>query len=179
MKYIEDTGTVKSVEEGRATIRLDHKSTEECGSCCACSAFGGGLPEIEVPGDGFAEGQRVRVRIPRSNPYLSILLVFFLPLALLMAGVFAGQRLQNSPRLGAYAAAGGVVGLTIALAVAWVANRLLAVDEEPEAEPLDGYPVYFTRSRWCRCEESKRRCIRIREVKLSEADAPPGARPSG
>ncbi len=138
MNYVEDTGVVKSVGDGGATVRLDHRSTEECGSCCACSAFSGGLPEIRVPQDGLQEGRRVRVRIPRSNPYLSIFFVFVLPLALFMGGVLTGQQLHGGDRLGAAAALGGALGLLLGLATARTANRLLAPDEEPRAELIDG-----------------------------------------
>jgi len=136
MKYVKDTGTVRATANGRATVRLDHKSTEECGSCCACSAFGGDRPEIEVPQGGLKEGDKVRVTIPRPNPYLSIFFVFFLPLALLMAGIFIGQSYQGDERLGAMAAIGGGAGLGVALILAWLANRWLNPDEETEVEKI-------------------------------------------
>ncbi len=41
------------------------------------------------------------------------------------------------------------------------------------------YPAYFTRFQRRRCEEIKRRCIRILQVKISEADAPLGTCPQG
>ncbi len=136
MKYIEETGIVKSVEKGSSTIRLDNESKEECGSCCACSAFSGGLPEIEVAQDNFEVGERVKVTIPRANPYWSIFFVFVFPLVLLMGGIIIGQHLEGDPRLGARAAGGGIIGLVTAMVVAWLANKILSPDDEPKAEKL-------------------------------------------
>ncbi len=133
MKYTEDTGTVISAGDGQSTIRLDHKSSADCGSCCACSAFSGGPPVIQVKQDEFEEGERVTVRIPRPNPFLSIIFVFLLPPALLVAGVLTGQAFQGDERLGAAAAAGGIIGLAVALILAWTANRWFTTDEGPRA----------------------------------------------
>ena len=127
MNYVEDTGMVVSVDGEKATVRLDRKPREECGSCCACSAFstGGGPPAVDVPRDDLEEGERVRVRIPRVNAYLSMALVFGLPLALFMAGIAVGQRLEGGARVGNVSALGGLIGLITAFLVAWLANRLL------------------------------------------------------
>jgi len=127
MEYVEDTGLVVSVDDEKAIVRLDRKPRKECGSCCACSAFStdGGPPAIEVPRADLEEGEHVRVRIPRVNTYVSIALVFGLPLAMFMAGIAIGQSLEGGARVGNVSALGGLIGLITAFLVAWLANRWL------------------------------------------------------
>ena len=48
MDYSEDIGTVASVTERKATIRLDHRRTDACASCCACSLLASGDAVVEV-----------------------------------------------------------------------------------------------------------------------------------
>ncbi|MFW6457156.1 MAG: SoxR reducing system RseC family protein [Planctomycetota bacterium] len=137
MKYVEEKGTVVSVDDGVATIRLDQKVTESCGSCCACSAYESGKDTIEVNADGLAKGERVQARIPRVNPYLSMFLVFGLPLALFMTGIAVGQQIQGGERLGGTSALGGVLGLIVAVLVASSMNHLLTRKAHPTAHKID------------------------------------------
>lgn len=136
MKYIEEEGTVVSVEGGRATVRLDRKVTESCGTCCACSAHQNGKKTIEVDANDLEDGDRVRARIPRVNPYLSMFLVFGLPLALFMTGIMVGQRVQGGERLGTASAIGGIVGLMVAMLFALLMNHLLTRNAHPEARKI-------------------------------------------
>jgi len=139
MRYHQDTGTVVSVNGQRATVRLDHRRTEACGSCCACSAFGAGLPTVQVERGELQEGDRVLVRIPQVSSALSILLIFVLPLALFMLGIWLGQRLEGGERVGNLSVLGGVAGLLAALLTAWLVNRALARKAgPPRAERLSG-----------------------------------------
>lgn len=137
MQYHEDTGTVMEVTEEKALVRLDHERSKDCGGCCACSALGGaGLPTIEVERDGLEQGDRVEVRIPRVNAYLSMLLVFGLPVALFMAGISVGQLFEGEERLGGTAALGGIIGIIVAFLIAWLVNRTITGGARPEARKL-------------------------------------------
>lgn len=136
MKYVTEKGTVEAVEKETATVRLDHKVKESCGSCCACSSLQSGPESIKVPADGLEEGDRVEVRIPQVNPFLSMLLIFGLPLAFFMGGIAIGQQMQGGTRIGSYSIVGGVVGLVVAFAIAWVMNRLITRDAAPEVHKI-------------------------------------------
>jgi positive regulator of sigma E activity len=136
MKYVTEEGTVEAVENQTATVQLDHKVKESCGSCCACSSFQSGPESIKVPADGLQEGDRVEVRIPQVNPFLSMLLIFGLPLAFFMGGIAIGQQMQGGARIGGRSVLGGVIGLVVAFAIAWLMNHLLTRDAEPEAHKI-------------------------------------------
>ena len=136
MNYVHEKGTVQSVEDDTATVRLDHKVDESCGSCCACSAFQAGPTTIEVPRNGLEEDDRVEVDIPRVNPFLSIGLIFGLPLALFMAGIAVGQHLEGGNRVGNLSIIGGVIGLIVAVGIAWIMNHLLTRDASPKAHKM-------------------------------------------
>jgi len=139
MRYLEDTGTVVSVTGEKATVRLDHKRTEACGSCCACSALAGGDRAVTVDRGDLQEGDRVHVRIPQVDAWVSILLVFGLPLALFMAGIWVGQRLEGGRQVGNLSVLGGIVGLLVAFVAAWLANRaLIRKAGPPRAERVGG-----------------------------------------
>ncbi len=136
MKYVEDTGTIVAVGPDRASIKLDHKKPESCGPCCACSAFTGEDRTVQVSRGELREGDRVRVRIPRVNAYLSMLLVFVLPIALFLAGMFIGRALEGTDRIGTASLLGGAVGLAVSFALAWVVNRAVSRHAVPEAHRL-------------------------------------------
>lgn len=137
MKYIEEEGTVVSVTEGTATIRLDQKVKESCDSCCACAAYQSGESTVDVPAGDLREGERVKARIPRVNPYLSMFLVFALPLALFMTGIAVGQHVQGGERLGGSSAIGGILGLIVAVLIALLMNHLLTSGAHPSARKLE------------------------------------------
>lgn len=136
MKYAEDTGTVLTVGPQQATVRLDHKRPDECRSCCACAAFGGEAFTVEVERGELQEGDRVRVRIPRVNEYVSMLLVFGLPLVLFMGGVAVGRAFEETERIGTASMVGGIIGLVVAFLLAWAVNRLVIKKAVPEAHRL-------------------------------------------
>lgn len=136
MKYIEEKGTVTGIEGETATVRLDNKIEEDCGSCCACSAFQSGESTIDLPKGNLQEGDRVQVRVPRVNPFLSMLLIFGLPLALFMGGIAIGQNLQGGERIGSISAMGGIAGLILAFLIAWLMNHMLSRNAVPEAEKI-------------------------------------------
>jgi positive regulator of sigma E activity len=136
LKYVEDTGVVLVVGPEKATIRLDHKRAEDCHGCCACSTFGGEAFTVDVERGRLQEGDHVRVRIPRANEYLSMLLVFGLPLALFMGGIAVGRAFESTERVGTAAMVGGLVGLGVAFLLAWIVNRTLIGKAVPEASRL-------------------------------------------
>lgn len=138
MRYVEETGTVVAVSRQEASVRLDRKRDKSCGACCACSAFTGADQTVRVPRGDFQEGDRVRVRIPQVNAYLSMLLIFAMPIALFAAGLMVGRALEGTDRIGTGALVGGLVGLGVSFALAWVINRALRGKAAPEAHRLTG-----------------------------------------
>lgn len=136
MQYVEDTGTVVAVDADKATVKLDHKRSDDCKSCCTCSAFGSDQFTIQVERGDLQEGQRVRARIPRVNEYLSMLLVFVLPMVLFIAGIFVGRTFESDDQIGSAAVLGGIVGLVVAFTFAWMVNRAVMKKAMPEVRPL-------------------------------------------
>ena len=135
MRYHEDTGTVVKVTEKRATIKLDHPPREECGTCCACSSMVG-EHLLEVDRGSLKPGDRVSARIPQVNTYVSVLLVFGLPLALFFLGIYFGRLLEGGEQVGTVSILGGVVGLAVAFGVAWLINRKFYGNVVPEAHKI-------------------------------------------
>lgn len=136
MKYVEETGTVEEVDGETATVRLDNRIEESCGSCCACDAFQSGDNMIDIPARDVAQGDRVEVRIPRVNTFLSILLIFIIPLGLFMTGITVGQQLQGGARIGNISVIGGVIGLVAGMGFAWIMNRVISSRAEIEARKI-------------------------------------------
>ncbi|MBM4017686.1 MAG: SoxR reducing system RseC family protein [Planctomycetes bacterium] len=130
METIIETGTVFRIPGKRAQVRLDRRPDEhaaECRGCTACRQGGDSGPVLEVPADGLAEGDRVRLAIPTPGPWRGILMVFALPLAAGMAGLLGGAAwtgFQQATGLG-QESAGLVLGAGLGLAA-----FALAVAEE-------------------------------------------------
>jgi len=90
-----EEGTVVGLKGRLARVRM--RPGPECGRCCACSALGGGDRELEIESALPLEvGSRVLVEIAQGNPWLSVLLLFVLPLAGLVAGVILGAQWGQS-----------------------------------------------------------------------------------
>lgn len=78
-----------------------------------------------VRGD-LAEGDTVHVAIPGYLGYLSILLVFVLPVVFFVAGILVGGQLEGGTAAhGMTTVMGGVCGFALAVLVAMLANRKL------------------------------------------------------
>ena len=141
MNWVEETGTVVAVDGGKASVKLDRKARKECGSCCACGAFAAGEDTIKVPAGQLKQGERVSIRIPQVNAYLSMFLVFGLPMLLFFAGIFVGRALEQTERIGTGALVGGVLGLFIAFFIAAVVDRAFRRKAQPEVcGPAAGAP---------------------------------------
>ena len=126
MDCLEDTGTVVVVTEKHASVQLDHSQSLSCGGGRGCSSACCGPPVVKVERGDLAQGDRVRVQIPRANAYLAMLLIFALPLALFMTGIWIGQTLQGGDSVGTFSVVGGLIGLALAFLVAWFANRAIS-----------------------------------------------------
>jgi positive regulator of sigma E activity len=128
MKMIEHVGTVVEVEGDRAVVELE--TTESCGSsaaCGCCAALQSGRRRLQVEKNDLEAGDTVEVTMPAASGYLSILVVFGLPLALFVVGMVIGARFE--PPGGANDMAtiiGGVAGLALAVVVAVFVNRRLS-----------------------------------------------------
>jgi len=89
-----ETGTVIQVAGRRMRVRMDAARPEVCKVCRACEAFGQGKETVlRVPRvEGLDVGDRVAVEVPEGGPWLSIVLVLGLPVALLVGGLLLGSR---------------------------------------------------------------------------------------
>ena len=133
MRYVEDTGTVVSVTGQKATIRLDHKHPDSCGSGCACSALSGDDHSVKVDSGDLQQGDRVMVRIPHVNANISMLLLFVLPMVMFFVGAAVGGAFGETGRVGMPSLLGGGAGFGLALALAWAVNRKLTRGAAPQA----------------------------------------------
>jgi len=136
MQYREETGTVAELRQGKAIVRLDADAETKCGSCCACSIGASGVRTLVVDKNALSVGDRVRVRIPRLSGYVSMLLLFVLPLALFVAGMSLGMMFE--PEGGGHGLSpivGGLLGLGVALLIAWIAER------RTSRHPIQVHPI--------------------------------------
>ena len=127
MKAQEHRGKVIEVEGGNAVVQLE--ADEQCGFHlkCACCGWSAREPRlIRVSRDDLAPGDAVRVLIPAYAGYLSVLLVFVLPVTLFVAGLLVGGRFEDgSGAHGMPTVVGGVAGFALAVLVAAFVNRRL------------------------------------------------------
>jgi len=140
VRYVEDTGTVVEVAGEEAVVRLDRGRSEACGSCCACSAFGGPEPRLRVECGELQVGDRVTVKVPQVNPCLGMALVFGLPLALFIVGLAAGHSVEGTSQLGTGSLVGGLVGVVVAFLLAWAINKAIRGKAVPETRRLHEKP---------------------------------------
>jgi positive regulator of sigma E activity len=120
---IQETGTVMTVEGGRAAVRIRPERADACHGCTACRSLGGQEFVLTVPAGDLAPGDTVTLAIPLPGPWRGIALVLALPLAALMVGILGGSAwtgLQQTVGLGSEAT-GFLLGLALALAAFLVA----------------------------------------------------------
>lgn len=138
MRRTHHVGHVVAIERDRAVVRLE--PGEDCtgGFCCwACSGLTSEAGEVRVPAAGLEVGDRVRVSLPVYAGYLGTLVVFFLPLLLVVAGLLVGSALgEGSGAVDAPTVAGGAAGFALAVAVGWLANRFLSSPDRNQVARL-------------------------------------------
>ena len=87
-----EEGTVLTIDEGVAHVRLEHN--HDCDGCCACAVLAQDKV-VKVPAsDGLNVGDRVAVEVHVANATMSTLLVFVLPLIGLVGGVILGNHFR-------------------------------------------------------------------------------------
>ena len=124
MEYKEHTGVVVSVVGENATVKLERGSGRDCEGCCACSAFAGERTMV-VPAAGLSEGDHVSLLVPTVNAYLSMFLVFILPVMLFFAGAYVGRAFEEGEHLGGVALGVGGAGIVVAFIIAAMVNRII------------------------------------------------------
>ena len=131
-----ERGTVVRLSEGRAAVRLARPPGPACRQCRACQTTGGELL-LWVEARDLAVGDEVTLEVPLPNVWRSIVLVFGLPLAAVVAGLVLGSQwagLQQVAHLspeGTAVAASAVLG-ALAFLAAIVEDRRFARRERPE-----------------------------------------------
>ena len=129
-------GTVVRLSEGRAAVRLARQPGPACQQCRACQMSGGELV-LWVEARDLVVGDKVTLEVPLPSVWRSIVLVFGLPLAAVVAGLLLGTQwtaLQQVAHLGpegAAVAASAVLG-ALAFLAALVAERRFARRHRPE-----------------------------------------------
>ena len=128
MHQITETGVVIEVEDEKSLIRVDREVPEMCEKCSkACSGASGGPAVLEVHRRDLEVGERVTVHVSQVNAYLSIVLLFALPMVLFAVGALV------------HGLTGALIGLGVAVAAGCAANALIARRlPEPRVERLGG-----------------------------------------
>jgi hypothetical protein len=119
-------GKVVAVEGERAVVEF--RADAACGrglGCVGCSLFRADSFTARLPRGDLQEGDTVRVTVPTGASYLSILLVFVLPILLAVVGFVGGSLLEPQAIEGWGGILGGLGGLVLAVTVAVLANRRL------------------------------------------------------
>ena len=124
-----EAGTVIRVDSSGMHVRLDEVARPEaCRQCRACEVLGGGKEIIlRVPAlQGIAPGDRVDIEVPEANPWIGMLAMFALPLALMIFGLIAGSQwpwwyetLGLDPEL-----SGAVLGVLLGTLAFFIARRI-------------------------------------------------------
>ncbi len=121
-------GTVIALEGDKAVVQL--QADPACGKglgCAHCAVFQAGPVTIRIPRRDLRKGDVIRISAPTYAGWLSICVIFVLPIVLGAVGLFVGSLLEPSLRLEGFGAIlGGVVGLGIAIAIAVLTNRRLS-----------------------------------------------------
>ena len=114
-----EQGTIVEVRDRLAKVQLS--PGEECAHCCAghmCRSGSGGLRYFEVQNAAGAQiGDLVEIHLPSHNVFLSALLVYIAPLAMLVAGYAIGKGVSGSEHVGIAAAVFALVGAYLSLRV--------------------------------------------------------------
>jgi len=122
---MEHTGVVREVQGDEAVVEFE--LPRDCGSCFACSCSSvleDRTRTVRVPRGDLEAGESVLISIPAYAGYLSMFLVFVLPLGLFVAGILVGGRLEGATGThGGPTLAGGLAGFLAGFALAVAFNK--------------------------------------------------------
>lgn len=139
MKMVDRTGTVVEVLPDQAIVEI---AREDCCtdrlSCSCCSAAA--KPErLRVDRTGLSVGDRVMVSTPAYLSYVSVLVLFVLPLALAVLGGWIGAAIEgDSVAHDMPIILGGVAGIAVWVPVALLVNRRLSHPGNTRVRKLPG-----------------------------------------
>lgn len=132
----EERATVIEVRGDRATVQM--KPTPHCGGCAMSAMCQAGTLRLELDAvDGLEPGQTVILSVDQSLAMRSILLLFGLPLAGLVAGAVLGQSVPLfglSPDGSSLVFA--VLFVAAALVITFGYERMVASKQFPEPKIL-------------------------------------------
>ncbi|MCF6155534.1 MAG: hypothetical protein E3K36_09840 [Candidatus Brocadia sp.] len=92
-KQIIEKGIIKYINGNQATVEIIKPNSQECKSCGVCMGIENNPNLLEVNAfPGLGVGQQVTLKITEHSPYKSMILLFILPIANLLAGSLLGQK---------------------------------------------------------------------------------------
>lgn len=135
MDVREENGTVITAGPVKAEVRLDGSSPQACASCgCSmCSGTGSNVRTMEVESNGLKKGDRVVVKVPQRSGYVSLLIVFVLPMVLFLAGMLGAMQLVESSGVPVLA---GLLGLMGGFCLAGLLDRYAFGGRSVEVHPV-------------------------------------------
>lgn len=122
-------GQVKERNDAKGLVTIRFERPEACGKCNACGT-GSQKGEVTLPSD-CQVGAWVRVEMPEGRFVQATALVYILPLAGLLLGLFGGWKLGAGSDL--WTVLGALAGLVIALSSLYLVDRQLS--KKPEWMP--------------------------------------------
>jgi positive regulator of sigma E activity len=138
MKTVEEIGRVVDVTESKAEVLVRPPGGGGCGAGCACcgSSGGGNARRLYVNRGELNEGDYARVIMPACSGYLSALVVFVLPMALVIVGMVVGSTLEQGAGHDMPTIIGGAVGFAVAVGVAVLVNKTITGEGNFEVERI-------------------------------------------
>ncbi len=119
-------GQVAERNEAKGLVTIRFERPEACGKCNACGT-GSQKGEVTLPSD-CQVGAWVRVEMPEGRFVQATALVYILPLAGLLLGLFAGWKLGAGSDL--WTGLGALAGLLIALFALYLIDRQISKKHE-------------------------------------------------
>ena len=127
MKMVEHIGTVVAIEDDKAIVQL--KLSEGCSMGLHCSSCASLRPEprqLRVARADLEEGDTVCVSMPAGLGYVSMAMVFVLPVVGFIGGALIGMAVRGEPGGDLPIIVGGFAGLALAIGLTALVERKLA-----------------------------------------------------